>query len=137
LIFCATRLNDETRTFNLFNHIVSRLANPGNELDLEQAFHFVHLMLNINVEPSKSVLDCLLDNAIDSGRSIRAASLIEQLNKYRTQSEEIKMNNRFEAGRRVRGIENNSSNLLNNDEEVRGTNITRTKEWMPMSDNNF
>ena len=80
MIFCATRLEDETRIFNLFNHIVNRLANPGNEFDLEQAFHFVHLMLKINVEPSKNVLDGLLDNAIESGRSIRAAALIDQLN---------------------------------------------------------
>jgi hypothetical protein len=147
MVFCATRLDDETRTFHLFNHIVSRLANPGNELDLEQAFHFVHLMLKINVEPSKTVLDTLLDNAIDSGRSIRAASLIDQLTKYRSQSEELKMNNRFEAGRKVRGIEynNTTDNTTDNTKRpdgsnevvIKGESNTRTTEWLPISDNNF
>lgn len=134
LIFCATRLDDETRIFNLFNHIVSRIANPGNEFDLEQAFHFAHLMLKINVEPSKTVLDGLLDNAIDSGRSIRAAALIDQLNKYRIQSDEIKMNNRHEVARRLRGIDGTKDN---NEKMIAINNISKTTEWKPILDNQY
>lgn len=87
LNWCLKYIDDEHKNANILNGIVCQLANEN----WDQSIYFLRFMLKNKFMPSARTVDAVLDSALDLGRSMRAASLILELNRYKEMNKEKKL----------------------------------------------